>query len=291
MSWQTLSAHWPESAANISAAAADVVGQLPQALDATTARLDSISERVNYAQHPLSAAAAQADVLQQQVQQLLINGQHLIAANGMFRRQAVGPLSARTALDNLAAQCRDEADKRRLTGTVYAQVWLWSNGTPQGLLAAISPIANWMTLPKLSAFTRRLAASIDLASKKMQQPATPGANHFPSAGIMLPHPINGWHANINATLAQLASISSDRITPVDRLKALAQKRTEHLQQLEQQLAALQAVAGSVYGMSFNGSMAQLAQALTGDAPLNQQYSAAVLLLSDKPMTLLQELFT
>ncbi|WP_146084747.1 hypothetical protein [Oceanisphaera arctica] len=142
----------------------------------------------------------------------------------------------------------------------------------------------------MAACARRVSAELSHEQDRMQIAAkaiTPGwvpGQHNAS-------PQRAASAALGAQLAQLESLAADAQSPVAKLTALAAKRAAWLTAQSQALTNLKAgLSGALYRVSATGTPSDIAAALLSGLPSYEQpHSAAVLLVSDQPLTFFEEL--
>jgi hypothetical protein len=294
MSWSQTTLTWPPSAASIEQALAPTLSALPGAGQSALARLNQAAGSVGFNRHALSEQAAGRLALRAQLEQLLVDGLRLTVTpydhdvgiatdNGHY-------LAPGNAARRLADKLQDSTDPHCPGGTLHA-VGVLVTATALGEFAeALRVLTAVLPLPELAACARRAAAEQGHLTARM---AIPGRALTPKwvPGRLHSSPLRPALAALGAQLTQLESLAADATSPIGKLEALAARRAVWLDEQQQALAELKAgMGGRVFSFSASGTPASLAGALTGGLPgYEQAHTAAVLLVSNQPLTFFKEL--
>ncbi|WP_368166081.1 hypothetical protein [Aeromonas sp. R9-1] len=290
MNWRHSPLTLPASLIRISTNASSVATAIPSESHAATDRLTAITGRAGYRRHPLSEPASALQALRSELDQLLAHGHHLTVTPFMHRvGQRQGKqwtLSAEQAVSALAAKLRDSADPLRPQGTLYAVAWLVAGNNAAELASALTPLCQLLPLPAWCALLRRLQADNDTMAT-LAAPATP---LWAPKEPLTWDPLRRGRRLVGAQLAQLESLAADALSPIERLAALAQQRSAHLDTLATQLKALASLQGQLWHWHGHGDPATLASSLAQSAPPGaMSMTTGALLLSPSPLTFWQEL--
>lgn len=294
MSWAQSSLSWPPRAASIETAASSALAGLPAAQQQALGTLNTAAGAVSFKPHALSGDAAGLLHLRDQLNQLLVGGHRLTVTPYDY---AVGQvedsghyLAPGNAAKRLADKLLDTSDPHRPDGNLYVQGLLITANTLGEFATALAALTAVVSIPELCTCTRRVLAEQQHAQARMQTPTTgltpkwvPGKHHYA--------PLRGAANALGAQLAQLESLAADGQSPVTKLTALAGKRAAWLTSQQQQLAELKAgLNATLYSLQAKGTPSSIAASLSGGLPgFERAHTAAVLLVSDQPLTFFQEL--
>lgn len=294
MTWKSTTFTWPPSAASIEIGAEATLAATPGAQHAALARLVQVAGDVAFNRHPLSSQAETLLGLRVQLDQLLIDGHRLTVTpydHGVGKVEQTGHyLAPQNAAERLAAKLNDSADPNRPTGSLYAVGLLVAAGTLSQFAQALTDVTSALPLPELTACARRVNAELSHEQDRMMI----AAKAIPPSWVPGQHnarPQRAASAALGAQLAQLESLAADAQSPVAKLTALATKRAAWLATQSQALANLKAgLSGSLYRVSATGTPSAIAAVLLSGLPSYEQpHTAAVLLVSNQPLTFLEEL--
>ncbi len=293
MPWTNSNASWPASAEAINSSADSVLSQVETAMSEAVGRLTETEGKVSYTRHDLSGDAEALLSLRADLNNLLVSAKTVTvtpAVFGLDENKNDGYLSAQAAIAALAAKLSDNADKHLPANQAHALVLLLSAASPSQLLSQLTPICNLLAVPSLLAYQRQLQKKGSLAAEKMQQTKAAIAPRWTQAHSLNYQPLRTASGLLGAQIAQLESLSNDSKTPLQKLTALAEKRTVMLEQLQSDLTALQSVSGSIWRFAFSGPANQLAVELqNAEPPVNKPVSVAIVISSAQPLIFLQEL--
>lgn len=294
MSWAQSSLSWPPSAASIETAAGSVLAGLPAAQQQTLTTLNSVAKAVSFTPHALSGDAAGLLQLRDQLNQLLVGGHRVTVTPYDYDVGQVEDsghyLAPTNAAKRLADKLLDTSDPHRPDGNLYVQGLLITANTLGEFATALNALTAVVPIPELCTCTRRVLVEQQHAQTRMQTPTTgltpkwvPGKHHYA--------PLRSAANALGAQLAQLESLAADSQDPVAKLTALASKRAAWLNTQQQQLAELKAgLNATLYSLQANGTPSSIAATLSGGLPgFDRAHTAAVLLVSDQPLTFFQEL--
>ena len=294
MTWTQTALAWPPSAASIETAAAATLAAIPGAHSGALSALGSATAAATFNRHSLSSDAAGLLHLRDQLNALLATGQRITVTPydyGVGKVEQTGHyLAPQNAAERLAAKLNDNADPNRPAGTLYAVGLLIAAGTLPQFAQALTDVTRALPLPELTACARRVNAELNHEQNRMQI----------AAKAITPSWVPGQHnaspqraasAALGAQLAQLESLAADAQSPVAKLTALAAKRAAWLATQSHTLANLKAgLTGTLYRVSATGTPSAIAAAMLSGLPSYEQpHTAAVLLVSDQPLTFFEEL--
>lgn len=294
MSWAQSSLSWPPSAASIETAASSVLAGLPAAQQQALTTLNTAAGAVSFKPHALSGDAVSLLHLREQLNQLLADGHRLTVTPYDYDVGQVKDsghyLAPSNAAKRLADKLLDASDPHRPDGNLYVQGLLITANTLGEFATALAALTAVVPIPELCTCTRRVLAEQQHAQTRMQTPNTgltpkwvPGKHQYA--------PLRTATNALGAQLAQLESLAADGQSPVAKLTALASKRAAWLNKQQQQLAELKAgLNATLYSLQANGTPSSIAATLSGGLPgFERAHTAAVLLVSDQPLTFFQEL--
>lgn len=290
MAWQNANASWPASAQAIQDNADTVLSQVGGVLSSAVARVAATDAKVSYTRHELSEDAQSLLNLRTNLNNLLVQAKTLAVTPAVYGLGDAGYLSTQQAINALAAKLADNADRHTPANENYALVLLLSAASPAQLLSQLTPICNLLAVPSLLAYQRQLQKTASLDADKMQQNTPALTPRWTAKSNLNLQPLRTAAGLLGAQIAQLETLSNDAATPLDKLTALANKRTAMLDQLQADLTALATVTGSIWRYEYTGSAAALANELqTTTAPVKQPVSVAMVISSQQPLTFFQEL--
>ena len=294
MSWSQTSLNWPPSAASIETAASSVLAGLPAAQQQALTTLNDVASTVNFTPHALSAEAAGLLHLREQLNQMLVSGHRLTATPYDYdvgQKEDSGHYLAPTnAAKRLADKLLDASDPHRPDGNIYVQGLLITASTLAEFATQLQALTAVLPIPELCTCTRRVLAEQQHAQARMQTPTTglapkwvPGKHQYA--------PLRPAANALGAKIAQLESLAADSQSPIAKLTALAAKRAAWITTQQQQLAELKAgLNATFYSLQASGTPSSIAATLSGGLPgYERAHTAAVLLVSDQPLTFFQEL--
>lgn len=291
MSWLNASASWPASAQAIQDNADTVLSQVGGVMASAVARVAATDAKVSYTRHDLSADAQALLNMRANLNNLMVQAKTLAVTPAVYGMGEDGYLSTQQAINALAAKLADNADRHTPANQQHALVLLLSAASPAQLLSQLTPICNLLAVPSLLAYQRQLQKEASLDADKMQQNTPALTPRWTAKSNLNVQPLRQAAGLLGAQIAQLETLSSDAATPLDKLTALANKRTAMLAQLQTDLTALTTVTGSIWRYQYTGSAAALATELQNTAaPVKQPVSVALVISSQQPLTFFQELF-
>ncbi|MDX7900154.1 hypothetical protein [Aeromonas media] len=291
MSWAQGGLRWPASADTLHTRAREVLGQLPASQASAMGRLQGLAARAQYRRHPLSEVAESLAGLRAELDRLLVNGHCLTVTpyqHGVGQQQGnQHHLSAPNAVAAMSAKLQDGADPRLPSGQQHALAWLVTGNSAEDLARQLAPLCVLLPLPEWCATLRRLTASNDT----MHQSTAAKVPRWRAGEPLCWAPLRPARAALGAELAQLESLARDSQSPIDRLQALANRRTARLDALATALAELGKLSGTLWHWQGQGDAASLATQLGQSTPPDHSMSMTVgaLLLSPSPLTFWQEL--
>lgn len=291
MSWSQGPLRWPASAGGLHTSAQGVLSQLPATQDSAMIRLQGLAGRAQYRPHPLSEAATALAGLRAELDRLLVTGRCLTVTpyqHGVGQQQGQQfSLAAPNAVTTLAAKLQDGADPLLPSGQLHALAWLVTGNSAEDMAKQLAILCALLPLPEWCATLRRLRANNDT----MSQPTAAKVPRWRADEPLSWAPLRPTRLALGAELAQLESLARDSQTPIDKLQALATRRTARLDALAKALAQLAALSGTLWHWQGQGDAASLATQLGQSAPPDHSQSMTVgaLLLSPSPLTFWQEL--
>lgn len=294
MSWAQSPLNWPPSAASIETAANSVLAGLPTAQQQALTTLNDVAKAVSFTPHALSSDAAGLLHLRDQLNQLLVGGQRVTVTPYDYDVGQVEDsghyLAPSNAATRLADKLLDTSDPHRPDGNLYVQGLLITANTLDEFATALAALTAMVPIPELCTCTRRVLAEQQHAQTRMQTPTT-GLTPKWVPGKHLYAPLRPAATALGAQLAQLESLAADNQSPIAKLTALANKRATWLNTQQQQLAELKVgLNATLYSLQASGTASSIAGSLSGGLPsFDRAYTAAVLLVSDQPLTFFQEL--
>lgn len=290
MPWQNANASWPDSAQAIQDNADTVLSQVGGVMSDALGRVSATQAKVSLSRNDLSSEAEALLTLRSDLNNLLVSAKTLTVTPDVHGLSENGYLSTQQAINALSTKLADNADWHTPANQNHALVLLLSAASPAQLVSQLTPICNLLAVPSLLAYQRQLQKTASLAAEKMQQNKPALTPRWTQKSALNFQPIRTAAGLLGAQIAQLESISSDAATPLAKLLALAEKRTDLLNQLQTDLTALASVSGSIWRFAFSGSAAALATELQNTAPpVKQPVSVALVISSQQPLTFLQEL--
>ena len=295
MSWSQSTLSWPPSAASIETAASSVLAGLPTAQQQALTTLNSVAGSVNFSQHALSGEASSLLHLRDQLNQLLMGGHRLTVTPYDYdvgqKEESGYYLAPTNAAKRLSDKLLDTSDPHRPDGHLYVQGLLITANTLAEFATALNALTAVVPIPELCTCTRRVLAEQQHAQTRMQTPTTGLTPKWVPGGKHQYAPLRPAANALGAQLAQLESLAADSQDPVAKLTALASKRAAWLNTQQQQLAELKAgLNATFYSLQANGTASSIAGSLSGGLPgYERAHTAAVLLVSDQPLTFFQEL--
>lgn len=291
MPWQNVNASWPDSAQAIQDNADTVLSQVGGVMSDALGRVSATQAKVSLSRNDLSSEAEALLNLRSDLNNLLVSAKTLTVTPDVHGLSENGYLSTQQAINALSAKLADNADWHTPANQNHALVLLLSAASPAQLVSQLTPICNLLAVPSLLAYLRQLQNSASLAADKMQQNKPALTPRWTQASALNFQPIRTAAGLLGAQIAQLESISSDAATPLAKLTALADKRTDLLIQLQTDLTALASVTGNIWCFAYTGSAIALATELQNTAPpVKQPVSVALVISSQQPLTFFQELF-
>ncbi|MGU5759434.1 hypothetical protein [Aeromonas hydrophila] len=190
-------------------------------------------------------------------------------------------------LSEAAAKLQDGADPLLPSGQLHALAWLITGNSADALARQLAILCALLPLPEWCATLRRLTANND----PMNQPTAAKVPRWRADEPLSWAPLRPARLALGAELAQLESLARDSQTPIAKLKGLATRRADRLEQLDEALAALGTLSGTLWHWQGQGDAASLATQLGQSTPTDHSQSMTVgaLLLSPSPFTFWQEL--
>jgi hypothetical protein len=290
MPWLNANASWPASAQAIATNADTVLSQVGGVMSSAVARVAATDAKVSYTRHDLSTDAAALLNLRTSLNNLLVQAKTLTVTPAVYGIGEDGYLSTQQAINALAAKLADNADRHTPANQNHALVLLLSAASPAQLLSQLTPICSLLAVPSLLAYQRQLLKTASLDADKMQQNTPALTPRWTAKSTLNLQPLRTAAGLLGAQIAQLETLSRDAATPLDKLTALANKRTAMLAQLQTDLTALATVTGSIWRFEYTGTATALATELQNTAaPVKQPVSVALVISSQQPLTFFQEL--
>ena len=294
MSWSQSSLNWPPSAASIETATEQVLSGLPAVQQQALATLNNVAGNVSFTPHSLSSEATGLLHLRDQLNQLLVGGHRITVTPYDYdvgqQEESGHYLAPSNAAQRLADKLLDSSDPHRPDGNLHVQGVLITASTLAEFATLLQAFTAVVPIPELCTCTRRVLAEQQHTQTRMQTP-TPGLTPKWVPGKHRYAPLRPAANALGAQLAQLESLAADSQHPVAKLTALASKRAAWLTTQQQRLAALKAeLNASFYRLQASGSPSSIAATLSGGLPsFERAHTAAVLLVSEQPLTFFQEL--
>ncbi|GEM77347.1 hypothetical protein [Vibrio sagamiensis] len=291
MSWQSGQWRLPPCTQAINDAVQSVTQQIPAEQNQALARLSALGSKVTFTPPKLSAQAQQHEGLRAELDRVMAKGQALCVHP---YQQDVGSkhgrehhLTARTAIHVLAKKLRDTHDGHHPKGTLYGLAWMLSEANLAAFASATRRAYAQTGLPELGMVSRRASWEQTQQADNLTQPPTIIQPRLLPRADLNVTPWRVTRRQVSGQLAQLESLSQGQATPVDKLAALAQKREQHLQQLQ---AMPTFAGGSLHRLFYQGEAGVLATVLEQSTlpSITGPYTFAVLFLSVHPLNYLME---
>lgn len=139
-------------------------------------------------------------------------------------------LSPDIAIETLRAKLLDVNDKHKPTGQLYALGWMIAENSLANFAQATKGLFDVVNIPELGMVARRTGKEQSLQTDKFTKPNAIVQPRFKPTAQINQQPLRNALSWQGAQLAQLESLSADKNTPAQKLTALAQKRTQQLEE-------------------------------------------------------------
>lgn len=291
--WQTTQITWPQSADRLQSRAETVIGQVGSVMNASTECLITLQSDASFGRHPLSAEAQGLINLRDKLNSLLSQGTTLSVTPYQFQ---VGEkldsgcyLSPASAVKTLAAKLRDLSDAHRPKERLYAVGVMLTAQSLDEFASKLQEITRVLRLPDWCQCARQ-AKALTRTQDKLYQPTAILQPRFKPFAMLTANPLNEYAAQQSAHIATLESLASDGTHVIDKLNALAVKRTDRMAEITQAINAMKELSGNVYSMAMSGTPASIATLLVqAELPNNHPLVIASLLISDRPLVFFEDL--
>ncbi len=296
MTWQSTSFIWPTSAQQLQNSAESLLAQVPSSSNEATSRIQSLEGQVTFSRSSLSNQAEALLALRTDLNHLLIEGQVLCVHPYQYdigtQTENGHHLMPDEAVSVLANKLGDAADKHHPKGELYVLGWMLAENTLSKFADVTSALFDVVNISELGMVARRVNKERSLAFEKMTQPESITQPRFKPSSHFNQAPLRDVERWQGAQLAQIESLAASRQTPVDKLTALAAKRTAQLENWSQSLNALKQSGTALYKFEANGSSDVIAAQLKKSQMPSRahSYTFACLFISPEPLTFLSELF-
>ncbi|MGP7732909.1 hypothetical protein [Oceanimonas smirnovii] len=290
MSWSRTSLTWPASAEDIASKADAVLSRVATTQQQAMATLSQAAGAVSFRPHALSDDAAQLAHLRALIEQMLVTGHRITVTPYDYGVGQVESSGSYLAPGNAASRLAEKLQGDAAPPGSHVQGLLVTANSLAEFADALSSLTAVLPIPELCACARRSRAESTNAQDRMQAP-TGSATPKWVPGRHLFEPLRSTVAILGSSVAQLESLAADTRSPINKLQALASKRAAWLEQQKQALNALKTgLNGSLYAMNGSGSASGIAASLSAGLPSYERaHTAAVLLVSEQPMTFFKEL--
>lgn len=296
MTWQTASHQWPDSTQAIQTQSETVLKQVAGKMDESANRVETLASKVALARHPLSTEAESLLHLRAELESLMCKGQILCVHPYQYQVgnqvESGQHLSPDTAIETLRAKLFDVNDKHKPTGQLYALGWMIAENSLANFAQATKALFDVVNIPELGMVARRTGKEQSLQTDKFTKPNAIIQPRFKPTAHINQQPIRSALNWQGAQLAQLESLAADKNTPAQKLAALAQKRTQQLEEWTASLNQLKQSNVRVLKFEAQGTTEVIATMLKeSQAPSHaNSYTFSALFLSAEPLTFLTELF-
>lgn len=285
---------WPPTAQTIQTSAETVTDQVAGEMSQALGRLTAIESDAAYGRSALSTQAQALLSLRAELSQLMVLGQVITASPYHYevgdKLQSGHYLSPNNARDILAAKLKDKADKHRPTGALHCIAFLVTASNKAKFAELLATLVHVFTVPDWLKVARQAAAVVTNEQDKFHVPAAITQPRFKPGANVNANPLREYSRQQGAEIATLESLANDATNVIGKLGALAQKRSDTLEQVKAAINALKQLQGSVWAVKFEGSHESIASQLQSTAmPNNEQHSLMSLMISKEPMTFFEEL--
>ncbi|EIV8657139.1 TPA: hypothetical protein NJ909_001869 [Vibrio parahaemolyticus] len=296
MTWQPSSLAWPNSAESIQTSTERGLAQVPSKVSEAVSRIQAIQSRVVFSRNALSEEAQALLGLRKELEELLTKGQVLCVhpyQHGVGSHTQSGHhLTPEEAVEVLVAKLHDTADKYHPKGQLHVVGWMITENTLARFSQATKALYDVVNISELGMLSRRVGKAQTLQSDKMTKPPCIAQPRFKPAAYLNQAPLLGVEHWQGAQIAQLESLASDRQTPVDKLAALAQKRSDQLATWSERINGLKLCGVELHKFNTTGTAKVIATKLQQSSPPSRahNHTFACLFISPQPLTFVSELF-
>lgn len=280
--------NWPASALDIQTRAESIVNQVASEANQAVGRLTLLKEKANYQRHELSGDAEHLLTLRSELDALLTTGTILTVSPYQYdvaEKVGLGRyLSATNAVNTLVQKLRDHVDKHRPTGQLHSIAILVTKHQLEEFSKTLNELVSTLHLPDWAQVARQATAQVTNESDKFIQPGAVIQPRFKPMAKLNSSPVRELLKTQGAQIATLESLADDKDTVIDKLGALASKKSAKLSQISEQINGLKALKGSIFSMEMSGTTETIATALAqAKLPSDHQYTVASLFVSHEPL--------
>lgn len=296
MSWQNASYQWPDSTQAIQTQSETVLNQVAGKMNESANRVKTLASKVDLARHPLSTEAESLLHLRAELESLMCKGQILCVHPYQYQVgnqvESGHHLSPDTAIETLRAKLLDVNDKHKPTGQLYALGWMIAENSLANFAQATKALFDVVNIPELGMVARRTSKEQSLQTDKFTKPNAIVQPRFKPTAQINQQPLRNTLSWQGEQLAQLESLAADKNTPAQKLAALAQKRTQQLEEWTDSLNQLKQSNVNLLKFEAQGTTEVIATLLKeAQSPSRaNNYTFTALFLSSDPLTFLTELF-
>lgn len=296
MSWQNASYQWPDSTQAIQTQSETVLNQVAGKMNESANRVKTLASKVELARHPLSTEAENLLHLRAELESLMCKGQIVCVHPYQYQVgnqvESGHHLSPDIAIETLRAKLLDVNDKHKPTGPLYALGWMIAENSLANFAQATKGLFDVVNISELGMVARRTGKKQSLQTDKFTKPNAIVQPRFKPTAQINQQPLRNALSWQGAQLAQLESLSADKNTPAQKLTALAQKRTQQLEEWTDSLNRLKQSNINVLKFEAQGTTEVIATLLKeAQSPSRaNNYTFTALFLSSEPLTFLTELF-
>lgn len=296
MSWQNASYQWPDSTQAIQTQSETVLNQVAGKMNESANRVKTLASKVDLARHPLSTEAENLLHLRAELESLMCKGQIVCVHPYQYQVgnqvESGHHLSPDIAIETLRAKLLDVNDKHKPTGPLYALGWMIAENSLANFAQATKGLFDVVNISELGMVARRTGKEQSLQTDKFTKPNAIVQPRFKPMAQINQQPLRNTLSWQGEQLAQLESLAADKNTPAQKLAALAQKRTQQLEEWTDSLNQLKQSNVNLLKFEAQGTTEVIATLLKeAQSPSRaNNYTFTALFLSSDPLTFLTELF-
>lgn len=288
MTWKASHVTFPESLNGMFDQANSVLDSLNKSgIDA----LASIDGKADWPQPASAGSADKMNALRAQLDALTANGQSVTVhpwQHGVGKEEKSGCyLSPANAAKRLAEKLGDSSDVRVSVATTQAVALMVSAGSLEAFIALLEPLATLVATPGMMQALRMARSQAGLQHSKMQTGNNVKNPYWTAQGALLPEPLRSSRKALSGALDMAGSYGTRSI--VATLSALADKRQQQIQAMQQAWAELQKVKGSLWVFSASGSPQAIADQIKKGTPGEDNVHTVVTLFTGDNLTFLREM--
>lgn len=295
MKWNQSSLTWPSAAQQIQTSSESVTNQVATGMNNAIGRLTPLISDAEFQHHSLSIEAKKLLGLRTDLKSLLTQGQILTASPYQFQVgeiiQSGTYLTPYKSVEVITNKLRDQVDKNRPTGQLYCVAIMVCESQLSRFASTLTELTKVLPLPEWCHVARQSTALSTNEVDKFHQPVNIAQPRFKPQAALNANPLRDMLYLQGSQLATLESLANDKTNVIDKLKALANKRSAKLDNIKVNIEALKNMSGKVWSMSLIGNNESIATQLKQTAlPNNSQYTIMSLMLSPQPLTFFENLF-